>query len=74
MRDREVRSIMVRKGVLNREIAKKLGVSEAAVSMVVSKKRVSRRIQQAVADALNKKFSQLWTNQVPLEGVQEEAA
>lgn len=44
------------------EIADELGVSPSAVSRVISGERQSRRIAKAVARAIGKPVSEIWTD------------
>ena len=52
--NRKVKSLMVLKGIKSIDIARKLGVSHITVSIILTGKGKSRRIQKAIADALEK--------------------
>lgn len=45
------------------DIAKKLGVTTACISRVMHGVGVSRRVQQAIADACGVKYEDLWPRQ-----------
>jgi len=57
---RKIKSLMVLAGVCNRDICRKLGVSETWVSLVVNGKAPSVRIRQAIADACGQPYEKLW--------------
>ncbi|MFZ2948938.1 MAG: hypothetical protein WA003_05585 [Desulfuromonadaceae bacterium] len=44
----------------NRTIAIKLGITDSGVGHVLSGRKKSRRVQQAVADSLNMTFDDVW--------------
>ncbi len=50
-RAREIRSHLVRKGVTETQIAKKLGISQQMVSAVIYGKKKSLRVEQALVAA-----------------------
>lgn len=56
--DRKI--LMLRKGITQAEIARRLSVSGATVSLVVSGRMRSRRVEQAVAEALGLPREILW--------------
>jgi len=47
-----IRDIMILKGITQREIARKTGYSEAAISAIIRGKRRSRRIEGSIAYVL----------------------
>jgi len=49
-------------GITNRYIARKYGVSETWVSLVIHEKGKSRRIKRAIARALRQPVEELWPN------------
>lgn len=51
------------RGVTNRQIARKYGVSETWVSLVIHEKGKSRRIKRAIARALKQPIEELWPEQ-----------
>ena len=57
---RKVKSLMALKGIKGVDIARQLGVSRVTVSIVITGKGKSMRIQRAIAAALNKKYEELW--------------
>lgn len=60
--NRKVKALMVLNGIKGVGIAKKLGVSPTTVYVVLSGKGKSRRIQKAVAEALDMTVEDLWPN------------
>lgn len=58
--NRKIKALMVLKGITQTDIAKHLGVSRCTVTCVVNGHGRSRRIQQAIADALGEKYEVLW--------------
>lgn len=58
--NRKIKSLMVLKGITQTNIAAQLGVSRSTVACVVNGHGKSRRIQQAIADALGEKYERLW--------------
>ena len=48
----QIRTALLEQGVSLRSIARRLGVSPSAVSLIVNKKMVSKRIMEAVANAI----------------------
>ena len=60
MAAKSVKAIMVDAKVPGKQIAEDMDVSPAAVSQVVNRKIRSRRIQQAIADAVGLPYEKLW--------------
>lgn len=58
-----VRGLLAMHRITNVAIGEMIGVSHTTVSHVLSGRRKSRRILQAVADALNMTFEELWGKQ-----------
>lgn len=54
-----VRGLLVSRGIPSREIARNMGVSDAAVCLTLSGQK-SRRIQTAIAEALGMPFKEVW--------------
>ena len=50
------------------EIARDLGVSRTWVSLVVNRHKKSRRIQEAIANALGVSYESLWVKCTPPRG------
>lgn len=46
--------------IRSRDLAKQIGVHESAVCHVLAGRKKSRRVQQAIADALDLSFEDLW--------------
>ncbi len=59
--NRKVKSLMVLKGIKGTDSARQLGLSRVTVSVVITGKGKSRRIQQAIADTLGVSFDELWS-------------
>lgn len=60
MEPNEIKSLLVLNGIKQSEIAKQLGMKRGSVSGAINGLRKSRRVQQAVADALGKDYKTLW--------------
>lgn len=58
--NKKVKSLLVLKGIKMVDVAKQIGVSRVTVSIVITGKGKSRRIQQAIADMLGKSYEELW--------------
>lgn len=56
----EVKAELVRKDIKQIEIARKLQVSGAMISLVVSGKKKSERIRKVIASALDMRVEELW--------------
>ncbi len=61
-----VRSIMVRNGVTNRQIAKQENVRENYVYMILAGQRTGYRIRRAIASACGVTVADLWPD-TPIE-------
>lgn len=59
---KKIRARLLMKGITLAEIARGLGVSRTWVSLVVNGHKKSRRIQEAIADALGVSYESLWFN------------
>jgi predicted transcriptional regulator len=59
-RYRYIKSLLVRQGISNKELAEELFVSRQAVSAVIQGKDTSRRIQEHIAKRLKRDFAKLW--------------
>ena len=62
MKPHEIKGHMMLKNVRPGDVAKKLGVSDAAVSQVISGTCVSARISAEIARAIGKPVSEIWPN------------
>ena len=58
-----IRGLLAMHKITGRRIAESTGVNESFVSQVLSGRKKSSRIQQAVADALGVTFEKLWGKQ-----------
>lgn len=57
-----IRALLVLAGVKNKDLVSLLSVSPQTINRVLYGKAKSRRVQQAVADLLNRSFEELWSN------------
>ena len=55
-----VRALLVLNGTKNKDISSLLDVTPQTINRVLYGKARSRRVQQAVANILNKSFEELW--------------
>lgn len=56
----DIQALLKKRGITQKEIAQKLGVSEMAVSKVINKTSVSDRIMRAIADGAGKDHRELF--------------
>jgi transcriptional regulator with XRE-family HTH domain len=59
---RTLKGYMMIKGITSRQIAKRAGVSETWVSLVIHGRGKSERIRKMIAEALDMKVEDLWDN------------
>ncbi len=60
MKPNEIKSHMILKGIKQSDIAAQLGIRRSSVSGAVNGQRPSRRIQKAIAKALNEDYDKVW--------------
>lgn len=60
-----VRSVMVKNGVTNRQIARETGVRENYVYMILAGERTGYRIRRAIAKACSLSVEALWPDTPP---------
>ena len=60
MKPNEIRAHLLMKNVRSSDVAKKIGVSDAAVSMVIGGTAVSARISAEIARIIGKPVSEIW--------------
>jgi predicted transcriptional regulator len=60
MKAREIKAQMVLKGITQRSIAKKLGITQPAISLVISRAIKSKRIESFLAQELGIQEHILW--------------
>lgn len=65
MRPESIRFLLASKEILQSELAKELGVSEAAISQTISG-RGSSGIQKAIADKLGLSVERVWQGEDPM--------
>lgn len=63
MKINEIRAEIIRNNSSTTNIAKKLGIKPQSVSQVISGRRKTKRVQQAIADAINMPASKIWPNE-----------
>jgi lambda repressor-like predicted transcriptional regulator len=56
-----IKGLLAMRGIKSREISDSLGITQSCLSHVLLGQVVSRRVQQAVADALGMSFDELWS-------------
>lgn len=56
----EIKSLLILKGIKQSDIAASLNVRRSTVSGAISRKRLSRRIQKAIATALDEDYEKIW--------------
>jgi transcriptional regulator with XRE-family HTH domain len=57
---RKIRALMALSGITQADIRRNLGVTPAAISLVVSGKKNSKRVKRAIAQALGVTVEELW--------------
>ncbi len=60
MTPKEIKILLLKHDIKQAQIARKLKVSRAAVSLVLAGKAESRRIKVAIAQAVGKEVEDLW--------------
>lgn len=63
LHSREIKARLISAGVTFGSLARKCRVGKSTISMILWKKGRSRKVQQAIADALDMKFEDVWGNQ-----------
>lgn len=58
----QIRARLLEKDISLVEIARKLHVSPITISIVITRRGCSRRIQEYIAELLGMKFKQVWNN------------
>jgi len=57
-----IRALLILNGTKNKDLVRLLKVTPQTINRVLYGKARSRRVQQAVADILNRTFEELWGN------------
>ncbi len=60
MAPEEIKSALAEKKISQYQISKNLKVSRAAIRRVITRKSTSKRIQNAIAQAIGKPFAKVW--------------
>ncbi len=60
MKPYEIRAELIRNQVTNTSLAAELGITQSAVSIVISGRGISARIRAAIAAAINRPVSEIW--------------
>jgi transcriptional regulator with XRE-family HTH domain len=55
-----VRGLLAAHRIRSREIARSLGIKDSTVSHLLAGRTKSRRVQKAIAEALNMSFEDVW--------------
>lgn len=55
-----VRGLLAAHRIRSREIARSLGIKDSTVSQILAGRGKSRRVQKAIAEALNMPFEDVW--------------
>lgn len=64
MSPQQIKAGLILKGITQRQIAQRLGVSDAAVSQVIYGVEKNRRIREAIAEALEQPIEQVWPSKI----------
>jgi len=56
----EIKIALIRSRKTQAQIARRLGVSKAQVTMVIKGKRAQKRVRKAIAKAVGKRVEELW--------------
>lgn len=64
MSPQQIKAGLILKGITQRQIAQRLGVSDAAVSQVIYGVEKNRRIREAIAEALEQPVEQVWPSKI----------
>jgi transcriptional regulator with XRE-family HTH domain len=64
MSPQEIKALLILNGVKQRELAKQLHVNESAISLIINGRQTSRRIQTAIAEAINKPYHEVWPGEI----------
>jgi transcriptional regulator with XRE-family HTH domain len=60
MKPSKIKALLMEKEIRHKDIAEALGVSNALISGVLGGYFESRRVKQAIADALQMKYEKVW--------------
>jgi transcriptional regulator with XRE-family HTH domain len=66
MKSSEIKKLMTLAGVSQSEIAGRLGVTKGLVYQVINGIRFTKRVRQAIADAVGKSVEELWGNEMSI--------
>lgn len=58
--NRKLKSLLVRKGIKQKEIADALGINRCVVSNVIAGRSQSRPVKRKIAEMLNADYHKLW--------------
>jgi transcriptional regulator with XRE-family HTH domain len=56
----KVKALLIKNGIKQADIAKQLGTTRGTISAAINGHHQSRRVKQAVADALKVDYEKLW--------------
>lgn len=61
----EIKILMIRAGITQADIGRKLGLSRAFINQVVLGHRPTKQVKQAIAEAVGKPVEDLWPEESP---------
>ncbi len=64
MKPIEIKILLMRKGISQRDVSRKLGVSDEAISRTIWGKLKSARLRAGIAKALGKEVTDLWPDKL----------
>ncbi len=62
----EIKTLFIQKGISSKKLAKQIGVSPVTLSIVLTGRQRSSRIQKAIAKALKVPYKILWGSVRPI--------
>lgn len=60
MSPNKIKSLLTENGIYQAEIARELGITDAAVSLVIKKRCRSYRVEKCISDRLDIPYEKLW--------------
>jgi predicted transcriptional regulator len=56
----KIKAMLIERGIKHKDIAERLGVTRACVSLIVNGHQNSKRVRRAIAEALGVELADLW--------------